>query len=264
MPWKRGFDRSLNAPAGGFYSGSSPRAELYLNGTKLANDDPILGQDWYTTDLWTDFGIKFIDEALATRQPFFLYLAHNAPHFPLQAPAADIAKFRGKYKAGWDKLRLERHAREKKLAIVDGNWPLSPRPEEVKAWESLSAAEQDRFDEIMAVYAACVSHMDTAVGRLVAALKDRRVLDDTLILFMSDNGGNAEGGVDGRAEGAPLGSRNRRCIAASRGPRWKTRRSAGISISITKAGSRRRSLPIGPRASKRAVNSARNPGTSLM
>jgi arylsulfatase len=206
VPWKRGFDRSLNAPAGGFYSGSSPRAELYLNGTKLANDDPILGRDWYTTDLWTDFGIKFIDEALATRQPFFLYLAHNAPHFPLQAPAADIAKFRGKYKAGWDKLRLERHAREKKLAIVDGNWPLSPRPEEVKAWDSLSAAEQDRFDEIMAVYAACVSHLDTAIGRLVAALKDRRVLDDTLILFMSDNGGNAEGGVDGRAEGEPLGS----------------------------------------------------------
>jgi arylsulfatase len=206
VPWKRGFDRSLNAPAGGFYYGSSARAEVFLHGKKLANDDPILGRNWYSTDLWTDFGIKFIDEALTAKQPFFLYLAHNAPHFPLQAPAADIAKFRGKYKAGWDKLRLERHAREKQLGIVDGNWPLSPRPEEVKAWERLSAAEQDRFDEIMAVYAACVSHMDTSVGRLVAALKDRRVLDDTLILFMSDNGGNAEGGVEGRSEGGPMGS----------------------------------------------------------
>ena len=206
VPWNRGFDRSINAPTGGFYYGNSPRAELFLNGSKLDNNDPRLGANWYTTDVWTDFGIKFVDEALAAKKPFFLYLAHNAPHFPLQAPADEIAKFRGKYKAGWDQLRLDRHAREQKLGIVDGNWPLSPRPEEVKAWNSLSAEEQDRFDEIMAVYAACVAHMDTAVGRLVSALKDRGVFDNTVILFLSDNGGNAEGGVDGRSEGGVIGS----------------------------------------------------------
>ena len=219
VPWKRGFDRSLNSPNGGFYYGNSPRAELFLNGTKLDNNDPMLGRHWYTTDVWTDFGIKFIDDALAAKQPFFLYLAHNAPHFPLQAPADEIAKFRGKYKAGWDRLRLARHAREQQLGVVDGNWPLSPRPEEVKAWEDLSTAEQDRFDEIMAVYAACVSHMDTAVGRLVAALKQRGVLDNTLILFLSDNGGNAEGGVNGRADGDIIGSpeSNVRC-----GESWAT------------------------------------------
>src|SRR6202012_1385736 len=109
---------------------------------------------WYTTDLWTDFGIKFIDEAISAKKPFLLYLAHNAPHFPLEAPQEEIAKFRGKYKMGWDQLRLERHAREIELGVVDKSWPLSPRPDEVKAWDALSPADQDRFDHIMAIYAA--------------------------------------------------------------------------------------------------------------
>jgi arylsulfatase len=205
-PWKRGFDRTLNAVAGGFYSADSPRAELYLDGRKLALDAPELPKNWYSTDLWTDFGIKFIDEALAAKKPFFLYLAHNAPHFPLQAPQEEIAKFRGKYRVGWDKLRDQRHARQIELGIMDKSWPLSPRPPTVKEWDSLAADEKDRFDHIMAIYAACVAHMDTAVGRLVAALRERGVLDNTLILFMSDNGGNAESGPNGRAEGSPLGS----------------------------------------------------------
>ena len=203
VPWKRGFDRSLNAPAGGFYQGSSPRAKLYLNGEELANDDARLPKNWYSTDLWTDYGLKFIDEARAVQKPFFLYLAHNAPHFPLQAPAEDIAKFRGNYKAGWDKLREERYARQKQLGLIDPAWAMSPRADAVKAWDALSAAEQDRFDHIMAVYAACVYHMDLAMGRLVDGLKERGVLDNTLILFMSDNGGNAESGVNGRDEGDP-------------------------------------------------------------
>ena len=116
-----------------------PRAELFLNGRQLANDDPALPQGWYTTDLWTDYGIKFIDEARAAKKPFFLYLAHNAPHFPLQAPQDEIAKFRGKYKIGWDKLRQQRHARQIELGIVDKAWPLSPRPPEVQAWDNVSA-----------------------------------------------------------------------------------------------------------------------------
>ena len=205
-PAKRGFMRSLNAPAGGFYYGTSPRAELYLDGRKLAPNAPELPKDWYTTDLWTDYGIRFIDEARAAKKPFFLYLAHNAPHFPLQAPADEIAQFRGKYRVGWDKLREARHARQLELGIMDKSWPLSPRPPAVKAWDSLTPAEQDRFDEIMAIYAACVAHMDTAVGQLLSALRERGVLDNTLILFMSDNGGNAEGGPNGTTEGSPLGS----------------------------------------------------------
>lgn len=205
-PWQRGFDRSLNAPAGGFYYAASPRAELFLNGRKLANDAPELPKDWYTTDMWTDFGIRFIDEALTAKKPFFLYLAHNAPHFPLQAPAEDIARFRGKYMLGWDKLRQQRHAKQIELGIMDKAWPLSPRPKEVKAWDALTPEEKDRFDHIMAIYAAVMSHMDQSVGRLVAALRERGVLDNTLILFMSDNGGNAEAGPEGTLKGDPPGS----------------------------------------------------------
>jgi len=206
VPWERGFDRSLNAAAGGFYYAASPRAELFLNGRKLASDAPELPKDWYSTDLWTDFGIKFIDEALTAKKPFFLYLAHNAPHFPLQAPAEDIAKFRGKYMIGWDKLRQQRHAKQIELGIVDKAWPLAPRPKEVKAWDALTPEEKDRFDHIMAIYAAVMSRMDQSIGRLTAALRQRGALDNTLILFMSDNGGNAEAGPNGTFQGDPPGS----------------------------------------------------------
>ncbi len=205
-PWNRGFDRSLNAPAGGFYYADSARSELWLNGKKLANDDPALPKDWYSTDLWTDYGLRFIDEALTVKKPFFLYLAHNAPHFPLQAPQAEIAQFRGKYQAGWDALRTQRHAKQLELGVVDKAWPLAPRPDLIQAWDSLSAERKDHFDQIMAIYAACVAHMDKSIGVLVAGLKQRGQLDNTLILFMSDNGGNAESGPDGRLDGLPPGS----------------------------------------------------------
>ncbi len=203
VPWKRGFDRSLNAAAGGFYQPGHERSKLFLNGEALAEDDPRLGKNWYTTDVWTDFGLKFIDEARAEKKPFFLYLAHNAPHFPLQAPAEDIAKFRGRYKAGWDILRAERYARQKAMGLIDAAWSLAPRADTVKAWDALTPAEQDRFDHLMAVYAACVYHMDLAVGRLVEGLRERGALDNTLLFFMSDNGGNAESGPDGRNNGDP-------------------------------------------------------------
>jgi len=202
-PANRGFDRSLNAPAGGFYQPDHPRAKLFLNGKAIANDDSRLPGHWYTTDLWTDFGLKFIDEAREAKKPFFLYLAYNAPHFPLQAPAEDIAKFRGKYKLGWDMLRAQRYARQKEMGLIDPAWALSPRAPAVREWDVIAPQRQDRFDHIMAVYAACVYHMDMAVGRLVDGLKQRGVLDNTLILFMSDNGGNAESGPAGRTEGDP-------------------------------------------------------------
>ena len=206
VPWERGFERSLNAVAGGFYYPDDPRADLYLNGVHVGRRGGGVPTDWYSTDLWTNFGVKFIDEALAARKPFFLYLAHNAPHFPLQAPQEEIARWRGKYRIGWDKLREQRHAKQIELGVVDKAWSLSPRPPEVAAWESLTPEEQDRFDHIMAIYAAVIEHMDRSVGRLVDALKQRGVFDNTLILFLSDNGGNAESGPRGLLEGDPPGS----------------------------------------------------------
>jgi arylsulfatase A-like enzyme len=205
VPSNRGFMRSLEAPAGGFYYGQSQKAALFLDGKQLENDDPVLPRDWYTTDLWTEFGIRFIDEALAAKKPYFLYLAYNAPHFPLQAPLDEIKRFRGTYKVGWDKLRDQRLANERMLGILDLTCELSPRAAQVKAWDALDEKEQDRFDHIMAIYAAVVAHLDTAMGRLVDALRQRGTLDNTLILFMSDNGGNAEGGPEGITRGENLG-----------------------------------------------------------
>ena len=202
-PWGRGFDRSLNPAAGGFYYGGSSRYDLSLNGEKIAADDQRLPKNWYSTDLWTTFGLKFIDEALAEKKPFYLHLCHNAPHFPLQAPADAIEKFRGKYKAGWGVTRDRRYAKEIELGIIDKDWAKSPRPKDVMPWKDVPAEEKERFDQLMAVYAACVFRMDQAVGDLVAGLKERGVFDNTLILFMSDNGGNAESGPKGRTEGDP-------------------------------------------------------------
>jgi arylsulfatase A-like enzyme len=205
-PWNRGFERNMTSAAGGFYFQDSPGAKLFFNGQELSAHDPSLPKNWYTTDLWTDYGLRFIDEAVTAKKPFFLYLAHNAPHYPLQAPAEDIAKFRGKYKMGWDKLREQRNARQIELGVVDKSWPVSPRPDMVQAWDKLSDAEKDHFDNIMAIYAAVISHMDHSIGTLVAGLKKRGLLDDTLIFFLSDNGGNAESGPEGRLEGNDPGS----------------------------------------------------------
>lgn len=202
-PWGRGFDRSLNAAAGGFYYPGSPKAILYLNGESVANDDPRLTKDWYSTDLWTDQGLQFIDEARAAEKPFYLHLCYNAPHFPLQAPAESIEKFRGSYREGWEVIQQTRWARQIEMGLVDASWVPAPRPADVAAWASLNDEERDRFDHLMAVYAACVYQMDLGVGRLVDGLRSRGVLDDTLLLFMSDNGGTAEGGPSGKSEGDP-------------------------------------------------------------
>lgn len=205
-PWGRGFDRTLTSASGGFYFPGDPTGgPLYLNGKDIGrNGDPLPAQ-WYSTDLWTDYGLKFVDEARAVRKPFFLYVAHNAPHFPLHAPPADIARQRGKYMAGWDKLREARYKRQIQMGLIDKSWPLSPRLPAVPAWDSLTPVQQERYDHIMAIYDAVVEHMDQAVGRLVDGLKQRGELDNTLLLFLSDNGGNAESGVPGRLEGANPG-----------------------------------------------------------
>ncbi len=207
-PWTRGFQRSLNAAAGGFYFSDSPRAQLFLNGEEIAPNDPRLPRNWYATDLWTDYAIRFVEEAVQQRRPFFLYLAYNAPHFPLQAPSNAIARFRGRYLEGWDALRGRRLARQRELGLWTTPPALSPRPPSVRPWAELEPAERDRFDHMMATYAACVHLMDAAIGRLTDRLAQLGVLDDTVLFFLSDNGGNAESGPHGRSEGDPTTARS--------------------------------------------------------
>ena len=223
-PWDRGFRRTATTQFGelAFPAEQSPPATkvVYLDGRAVPADSPEVGVgEWYGTEMFTDWALKFVDDSLGQKMPFFLYVAHGAAHFPLKAPADVIARHRGGYRAGWDRLREERHRRQIELGLVDPIWPLSPRPADVPAWDSLSDADRDRFDSIMAVYAAMIECIDTSVGRLVAGLRDRGVLDDTLILFLSDNGGNAESGPRGLAEGDPIGGPHSRVFL---GMGWAT------------------------------------------
>ena len=223
-PWNKGFQRTATTRFGELYfphEKHRPGTEfVYLDGVETAAEDPKLGSgEWYSTFMFTDWALRFVDDAKQQQKPFFLYFAHGAPHFPLKAPAETIAKYRGRYKGGWDKLRAERHARQIAMGLVDPKWPLSPRPEEVAAWDSLSPEEQDRYDNLMAVYAAMLDCVDQSVGRMVSGLKERGMLDDTLILFLSDNGGNAEGGPRGISEGEVLGSADSRVFL---GMSWAT------------------------------------------
>lgn len=209
-PWARGFQRTATTMFGELYFPHERSREackwVYLDGRKTAADSPEVGTgEWYSTFMFTDWALKFLDDAKAQNKPFFQYFAHGAPHFPLKAPEATIAKYRGKYKAGWDKLREVRYQKQISLGIVDAKWPLSPRPADVPAWGSLTAGEQDRFDNMMAVYAAMIDCVDQSVGRVVAGLKERGMYENTLILFMSDNGGNAEGGPQGITQGDIIG-----------------------------------------------------------
>jgi len=199
-PLQRGFEKYYGCISGAtrFFQPTGARI-MYNGNTPDREPKSTTERPFYTTDAFTDHGLRFItEERSGAKRPFFWYLAYTAPHWPLQAHEADIAKYRAKYKLGWDKLRAQRHQRQIELGLVDPKWKLSPRDERVPAWDSLDAAQQDELDLRMAVYAAMVDRMDQNIGKLVAFLKEKQLFDNTLILFLSDNGACAEGSVLGR------------------------------------------------------------------
>ena len=179
-----------------------PRTEMYL-GEKLVlpvTEKPVNhlkpDEEWYTTDVFTDYAIHFIDEVRKQDDaPFFLYLAYNAPHFPLHAKPEDIDKYRGRYRDGWAKFREQRYARLVELGIVEEGWPLSPL--DVPEWETLTDAQRDDMDFKMALFAAIIDRLDQNIGRVVNHLKAIGELDNTLLVFVSDNGGTKETGLFG-------------------------------------------------------------------
>ena len=122
------------------------------------------------------------------KKPFFLYLAYNAPHYPLHAPKEEVMKYRGKYKQGWNELRKQRYSRQIKMGLIQKDWALSPAPENVRKWESLNEKEKDWEDFRMAAYAGMVDRMDQGIGKLVKALKENNIFDNTILMFCSDNG----------------------------------------------------------------------------
>jgi arylsulfatase len=182
-PLQRGFDK---------FFGLIESVRSYYDPRTLTRDNtPIkAGKGFYLTDAITEHAIAYLQEASKHKEPFFLYVAHTAPHWPLQALPEDIAKYRGKYRDGWDALRKVRYQRQLDMGLLDARWKLSPRDTNAPAWDKRE--NKDWEDLRMAVYAAQIDRLDQGIGRLLGALKESGQEENTLILFLSDNGGNAE------------------------------------------------------------------------
>ena len=209
-PHARGFDRTLALISGAtsyFELLREPgrRREMVL---EQASWQPTR-DDFYATDAYADYAVDRIREHQRTHQgaPFFLYLAYTAPHFPLQALPGDIARYADTYADGWDAIRAARDARMRALGVTGPRHALSARPESVPAWQE--ATGRDEWARLMAVYAAMIDRMDQGIGRVLRALDETGQRDDTLVVFLSDNGGTMEA-VAGRGLNdptVPIGAR---------------------------------------------------------
>lgn len=193
-PLQRGFDKFYGVLAGAsnYFKPEGKRGITVGNKQIEVTDD-----DYYTTDAFTHNAIKFIDESQQSenKDPFFLYLAYTAPHWPLQAPQNKIDKYLNRYDKGWDAIRESRYAQMQELGIIDKQWNLSPR--DAVAWGKLSDKKKKELSLRRAIYAAQVDQMDENIGRLITHLKEKNILDNTIVIFLNDNGACAEGGMLG-------------------------------------------------------------------
>jgi arylsulfatase len=202
-PRRRGFDR--------FY-GILASIRSYYNPPSLMRDDEPLPSphgDYHFTDAVTEAAVGFVEEHDPSR-PFFLYIAHAAPHWPLHAREADVARHLDRYRVGWDAIRAARHRRMPDIEL------LAPRDERALSWEL--AEPKDWLVRRMAVYAAMVEQMDRGIGEILDTLERRGMAKNTLVIFLSDNGGCAEEiGPEGRARHFPLRTRDGRPIRLGNG-----------------------------------------------
>jgi len=202
LPTTRGFDRYFGLADGCsnfFNPGLKARPGEGPPGRKgktrvrrwAIEDKVIMGytspdKDFYHTDAFTSYAIDRLDEYKDEDKPFILYLPYTAPHYPLHAWPKDIAKYRGKYKIGWDEIRKQRFARMTEMGIIGPNHKLSPRAS--RAWNDLTDQQKDEEDLKMAVYAAMIDRVDQNLGRLFAKLRELGKWNNTLIMFLTDNG----------------------------------------------------------------------------
>ena len=198
-PLQRGFDR--------FYGILEAFTNLHQP-HRLIEDNRVVTTDrypdgYFLTDDLTDRAVSMIRERQASRpeQPFFLYFAHPAAHAPLLAKADDIERYRDTYTVGWDEIRRRRHARQLELGIIPAGTVLSPRESNtvdgVQAWDDLTDTERLVFARYMAVYAAMVDEIDQSLGRLRAALEETGDWENTIVVYLSDNGASREGEATG-------------------------------------------------------------------
>jgi len=191
-PRQRGFDR---------YYGTLDGAGSYFHPHTMLEDDTVVTPEsadgrFYYTDEISNHAVSMIEDAAAEKSahddtPFFLYVGYTAPHWPLHALPEDIAKYEGLYrKGGWDGLRTARHEEMKGLGLVSDRWDISPRDGEAPSWEDVKA--RDWEDLRMAVYAAQIDRMDQGIGAILAKLDELGLTENTLVMFLADNGGCAE------------------------------------------------------------------------
>jgi arylsulfatase len=192
-PHARGFEETfVLLPGGGSHWNdrkpvSPPETMVYQRNGKEVESLP---DDFYSTRYYTDRMLEWIEQGRADDQPFFGYLAYTAPHDPLHAPKEYIDKYKGTYDQGWDALRQERLQSLKKLGMVPKDAVPFPRLPTVKAWDALSLEERKLAARDMEVYAAMVDYLDEQIKRVFDYLKEIGEYDNTMILFISDNGAN--------------------------------------------------------------------------
>lgn len=202
LPTDRGFDRYFGLADGccNFFNpgltardGEGPPGRKGKSRVRrwAIEDKVIMGytnpdKDFYTTDAFTTYAIERLEQYRNEDNPFLLYLPYTAPHYPLHAWPDDIAKYRGKYRVGWDVIREQRFERMKQIGIIGPDHKLTPR--ESKAWDELSDEQKDAEDLKMAVYCAMIDRVDQNLGRLFMKVKELGEWDNTLIMFLTDNG----------------------------------------------------------------------------
>ncbi len=199
-PLQRGFDKFF-----GFLKGASD----YFNPDYLYSGNKHIRptKNMYLTDAISDTASKFIDAHFEiNKNPFFMYLAYNAPHFPLHAKPEDIAKYEKKYLAGWDVIRKGRFEKMKKIGLISKDEILSPKHANVEDWNTLSPEKQKEMAKRMAIYAAQIDCIDEGIGKIIETLKRKGKLENTIIMFVSDNGGCAEPVSKASKEFADLGT----------------------------------------------------------
>jgi len=183
-PVQRGFDKFFGIVAG---------AANFFHPKTLMKDENLLDidtSDFYLTDAISDNAVSMLEDSSKTKNPFFMHVAYTAPHWPLHAYEEDIARYLGKYRQGWDKIRTNRHEELKGKGILDSKWEISPRNSSSRPWETVE--EQDWEDLRMAVYAAMIDRMDQGIGKILGKLKELSLDENTVVMFLSDNGGCAE------------------------------------------------------------------------
>ena len=163
------------------------------------NESVSTDEDFYATDDFTDVACEYISDATkADDNPFFLYLAYNAPHWPLNAKWEDYLKYKGKYLDGWEALMKTRFAKQKAIGLFEDD--IEPAPHVGPKWDSLSEEKRTDMDAIMAAYAGCIDSIDQNIGKLTKHLREIGQFDNTVIFFLSDNGACQEGGVLGNGD----------------------------------------------------------------